>query len=57
MKLNPDKILVNNIKKALKANGGFCPCSLIKDNEHKCPCKDMRENNVCHCGLFVNDDD
>lgn len=55
MRLNPDKELVENIKAALRVNDYYCPCGLFKTDEYKCPCKEMREENKCHCGLFVND--
>lgn len=50
--LNPDKEHVNKIREAIKNNDGYCPCSLIKDDDHKCICKDAIENGICHCGLY-----
>jgi ferredoxin-thioredoxin reductase catalytic subunit len=57
IKLNPDRNHVLEIKKAIEEYGGYCPCSLIQDNDHKCPCKEFRETNECHCGLYVNIND
>lgn len=62
--MNPDKKLVNQIKDKLKANDGYCPCKLLKNEDTKCMCKDFRdmmerkESGKCDCGLFViyNDD-
>lgn len=56
---NPDKDFVKEFRKKLKENEGYCPCSLIKNEDTKCRCKDFREQIVegtlgeCHCGLFV----
>lgn len=39
----------------IKNNEGFCPCSVIKDDDHKCMCKEFQEqkSGACHCGLYV----
>ena len=39
----------------IKSNGGYCPCSLIKNEDTKCMCKEFREqeSGECHCGRFV----
>lgn len=58
-KFNDDKALVEQIKAALRINGGYCPCVLSSRNhsDYKCPCKDFRLSTpvgeTCHCGLFV----
>ncbi len=58
VKLNPNKRVVSEIKKKLKGNGGFCPCSLINSEDTKCMCKVFRdqvergEKGFCHCGLW-----
>lgn len=41
--INPDKEFVNDMRKALKDNNGFCPCSLKKNEDTKCMCKEFRE--------------
>ena len=51
--LNPDKEHVAEIIQGLKDNEGYCPCSLIKNEDTKCKCKEARENNICHCELFI----
>jgi anaerobic ribonucleoside-triphosphate reductase activating protein len=51
--LNPDSIKVKEVRLALKANDGYCPCMFEKNEDTKCPCRTMRENQECHCGLFV----
>jgi len=52
-KLNTDKELVNVVKEGLKQRGGYCPCKVEKVEDNKCPCKEERENQLCHCGLYV----
>lgn len=54
-KLNPDTEFVQQIRAALKANDGFCPCRLERTPDTKCPCREFREQTepgYCHCGLF-----
>lgn len=55
IKLNNNKELVKEIRKKIKENGGYCPCSLIKNEDTKCMCKEFREQNSgeCHCGLYI----
>lgn len=51
----PDKEYATEIKRKLKDNGGYCPCSLVKNEDTKCMCKEFREmdEGVCHCGLYI----
>lgn len=55
---NRDKELAEEAKRAVKANGGYCPCQLLKDSESKCMCADFREKikngyiGECNCGLY-----
>lgn len=39
----------------IKNNDGYCPCSLIKDDEHKCMCTEFmnKKEGTCHCGLYT----
>lgn len=55
VKLNEDKELVEIIRKQLKKNGGYCPCSLLQNEDTKCMCREFREQieGECHCGLYV----
>lgn len=55
IKLNDDPELVKEIQAKIKVNNGYCPCSLIKNQDTKCMCKNFREleEGECHCGLFV----
>jgi len=38
----------------LKANNGYCPCKIIKNEDTKCICKEFMEQDLgeCHCGLY-----
>lgn len=53
--LNPDNEYVREIKKKLKNNNGYCPCTLIKNPDTKCMCKEFRDmsEGMCHCGLYI----
>jgi len=57
--LNPDREYVNDVKKQIKSNGGYCPCQLVKNEDTKCRCKAFREQltkgepGACHCGLWI----
>ena len=53
--INPDKEFVNDMRKALKDNNGFCPCAIEKNEDTKCMCKEFREmaSGTCHCGLYT----
>ncbi len=53
--LNPDEEYVKEVKRRLKDNNGYCPCSLLKTPETKCMCKEFREmdKGMCHCGLYI----
>lgn len=59
IKVNPDKDYVEQIRKALKENNGYCPCSLTKNDDTKCMCKEFREMKcgMCHCGLYIKEND
>lgn len=39
----------------VKANNGYCPCAVIKNEDTKCICKEFREQTVpglCRCGRY-----
>lgn len=50
---NPDTGAREAIVRALKENGGYCPCAIDKTPDTKCPCKDFRNGDGCQCGLYV----
>lgn len=51
--------LAEEIRLQLKANDGYCPCSVLKNKDTKCLCKEFREmeEGTCHCGLYVKTKD
>lgn len=57
--LTDDTEHANKILSALRANGGYCPCSLVNSEDTKCKCKEFRDqikNGIegsCHCGLYI----
>lgn len=59
IKTTRNKEYAAEIKRKLRDNDGYCPCSIIKNEETKCMCKAFRdqvENGIegtCHCGLWV----
>lgn len=48
-----------SIRDRVKENDGYCICSLIKNEDTKCMCKEFRsteatlEGVTCHCGLYT----
>lgn len=53
--LSKDKEHVAQIRRALKDNLGYCPCSFERSKDTKCMCREFREQNtpgLCHCGLY-----
>lgn len=59
IKQNPDKKYANEIRRALRENNGYCPCSLERTEDTKCMCKEFREmeSGMCHCGLYIKEED
>ena len=56
--LNPNARVVEAITKRIEMIDGECPChNPGKTHEERlCPCKEYRENDVCHCGLYIKKD-
>ena len=57
-KLNPDSEFVENFRKQIEDNDGYCPCSVAKSKNTKCMCKKFREQSLdgyCHCGLYYKE--
>ena len=50
--LNPNDKIVNAILKRVENNIGECPCH-NNSIDKKCPCSDYRDNDICHCGLYI----
>lgn len=60
IKKNPDEDFAKEIKKQIKDNGGYCPCSIIKSKDTKCMCKNFKEQETpgyCHCGLYYKEEE
>jgi hypothetical protein len=59
IKQNPDEALVKEIRAALKANEGYCPCEFVKNEYTKCMCAEFRSQiergvpGMCSCGLYI----
>ena len=55
VKLSENEELVQEIRKKLKENEGYCPCRIKKTPDTKCMCKEFREqkSGECHCGLYI----
>lgn len=52
---NPDKDKYDSITQAVKDNDNYCPCSLVRNENSKCICKEFREQDYegfCHCTRF-----
>lgn len=53
--VNTNTKKVKEIREALKANDGYCPCQITKSKETKCICKEFAEqeqSGYCHCELY-----
>ena len=62
VELNTNTELVQEIRQALKENGGFCPCEIEQTPDTKCMCKDFRDKIAdpdfegwCHCKLYYKE--
>ena len=56
--INPDTEYVKEVRRKIKDNQGYCPCSLIKTDDTECMCKDFREqkeSGYCHCNLYYKE--
>lgn len=55
--VNQNKEIVEEVRKALEKNNGYCPCKLEHLPENKCMCEDFRnqEKGECHCGLYIKE--
>lgn len=55
MDLNPNDKIVNAILSRAEKNNGECPCHNPGETheDRLCPCKEYRENDCCHCTLYI----
>lgn len=52
---NPNDTEYKEITQKVIDNNGYCPCSIIKNEDTKCLCKEFRkqeEEGYCHCHRF-----
>lgn len=56
--VTPDKEHAEAIRAAIYDNDGYCPCSIEKNEDTKCMCKEFREakSGTCHCGLYIKEE-
>ncbi len=55
IKPNPDLDIFKNVTEKIIANGGYCCCVIIKNEDTKCICKEFgeqQEEGDCHCHRF-----
>lgn len=59
IEINPNKEKVDEVRTALKANDGYCPCQIEKTERTKCMCLNFLESadEWCHCGLYRKSED
>lgn len=53
---NPDDFVYEAMTDAVKANDGYCPCAIEKNDDTRCPCREFREQETegeCCCGRFI----
>ena len=62
VRYNEDSAHVSEIKEALAANEGYCPCRIERTDDTLCMCREFREQlkdpsfeGLCHCGLFYKE--
>lgn len=53
--LNPSDKVINAILRRVEICDGECPCANPGETrvDRMCPCKEYRERDICHCGLYV----
>lgn len=53
--LNPSDRIVKAITHRLEVTNGECPCHNPGKTrtDRLCPCREYRENDTCHCSLYV----
>lgn len=57
--LNPNDTVVNAIINRIEKCNGECPCHNPGETleDRLCPCKEYRLNNICHCSLYIKEDE
>jgi hypothetical protein len=57
IKLNTDSKKVEEIRKAVEENKGYCPCKIERVINNYCPCRDFRYKLECCCDLYIKVED
>lgn len=54
IKVIDDAEKVRTVREAIRANDGYCPCQLEKNERTKCVCLNFLEGDeeICHCGIY-----
>lgn len=58
IKINPEmkEIIAEGLKRNKQLYGkAYCPCKLQKTEDNICMCREFREEDHCHCGLFIKE--
>lgn len=55
-RINPDIEYVKKIINGLEKKDGHCPCKIGTLEKNLCPCNEFVETGVCHCKLFIPND-
>ena len=53
---NPDKDMYDSVTAAVKKNGGYCCCRIVKNKDTKCMCKEFKDQQtegLCYCERFM----
>lgn len=56
--MNNDSNFVKEMWQRLRENDGYCPCSLTRNEDTRCMCKEFKEQSepgYCHCGLYYKE--
>ena len=56
-RINKNKEHVKAIIEGLLRKNGYCPCKVQQIPENLCPCDEFVESKICHCDLWVKDDE
>lgn len=54
--LNPNTKHIDTVLRLISNNGGKCICHNESEDPY-CPCSDYRFNKVCHCKLYLKQED
>lgn len=53
--VNKDKALVDDLRRKIAENDGYCLCAIERSLDTKCMCKEFlerEEKGFCNCGLY-----